>query len=218
MKNRFFLGLTSLMFLLVLSTSSTYALTEEFQVTAESGNFPTFYELNFINKGGSYVTLHVEVLELELDICSVSIVDNYQRVELRAIIQFYADHTYLPWEAPTAPSGSYTYDGITVYYSELEPIEVYLGATNLTLNSERSISGYLGPLSEQVVTNNITTNYDYRYFILLESSILSSTPFRYAKIWVKYVSTLPAPSAVATIVVLASISFFFYRRRKKLKS
>jgi hypothetical protein len=239
MKKCFLLGLSSLLFLLVLSTSGTYALTDQFDIVADGG-LPAFYELDFLEKGNSFVDMNVEVLELEIDNCSVYIIDNFQRDQLFAIWQYVADHNIYPWAELTPPSGIHGPTGLA--YADLEPIEVYLGGNNLTLHSKRTLTGYLGPLSAEIYSTStspydpnvtiVSTEYrEYSYYIVLESSIAITTynpvnplypiilgiSYYYAKVYVKFVSTLPAPSAVAAIVVLSSISILFYRKRRKLK-
>ena len=239
MKNRFLLGLSSLIFLLILSTNGTYALNEQFSITAEGA--PAFYELGFLEKGNSFIDLNVEVLELEIDNCSLYIIDNYQRDALFAIWTYIAAHQVYPWAEPIPPTGIHAPTGLA--YADLEPVEVYLGGNNLTLDSKSTLTGYLGPISaETYITStspynpNITTvstEYrEYTYYIVLESSVaitiynplnplyprILGVNYYDAKVYVKFVSTLPAPSAVVAFVVLSSISFILYKRRKKLKS
>ena len=238
MKKCFFLGLSSLLFLLVLSTSGTYALTEQFAIEADSS--PVFYELDFLDKGNSYVDLNVEVLELEIDNCSLYVIDNYQRDQLFAIWQYVADNNVYPWAELTPPTGTHGPTGLA--YADLEPIEVYLGGNNLTLNSKRTLSGYMGPISQEIYSTStdpydpnvtyVSTEYqEYTYYIVLESSIaytaynpinplypiILGVSYYDAKVYVKFVSTLPAPSAVTAIVILSSLSILFYRKRSKLK-
>ncbi len=236
MKHRFCLSLSSLLFLLVLSTSGTYALTESFDITTDGS--PAFHQLDFLEKGNSYIDLNVEVLEAELGNCSLFVIDNFQRDQLFAIWDYIAGHQVYPWAEPTPPLGTHGPTGLA--YADLEPIEVYLGGNNLTRGTKATISGYLGPLSSDVYSTS-TSPYDpnvtivstehraYSYYVVLESSIAITTynplnplyplilgvTYYYAKVYVKFVSALPAPSAVVAIVVLSSISFIVYKRRKR---
>jgi len=241
MKHRFYLGLTTLVFLLIFSTSSAYAVSSEFDITTD-GN-PTFHELDFLEKGGSYVDMNVEVLESSINNCSVFVIDNYQRDMMIATFEYLIQgimtngYGVYPWAEASPPTGTAS-NGLA--YADLEPIDVYLGANNLTLGSKRTISGYLGPLSEEVYSTTtspydpnvtiVSTEYrEYTYYVVLESStaitannpinpawpLVLSINFEYAKVYVKLVSTLPAPSAVAAFVVLTTISFVIYKKKRK---
>ncbi|MHA1211915.1 MAG: hypothetical protein ACTSSH_05585, partial [Candidatus Heimdallarchaeota archaeon] len=223
MKHRFYLGLSSLLFLLVLSTSGTYALTESFDIVANGS--PAFHELDFLEKDNSFVDLNIEVLEAELGNCSLFVIDNYQRDQLFAIWDYIAVNHVYPWSV-TDPPGIHGPTGLA--YADLEPIEVYFGASNLTLGSKKTITGYLGPLSADVYSTYTnpydpndtivsTEQRDYTYYVVLESSIaitaynpvnplyplILGINYYYAKVFVKFVSTLPAPSALVVIVVLS---------------
>ncbi len=236
MKHRYCLGLATLLFLLVLSTTGTYAINESFDVVAD--NAPGFYELTFLEKDNSYVDMTIEVLNVELDNCSLFVIDNEQRDQLEAIWDYIAAHQVYPWAELTPPTGTHTATGLL--YADLEPVEIYFGAYNLTEGETRQATGYLGSLSFdeiQLTTDTYFTNitytntvhHDLRYYIVLEcmSVILTYNPenplyprilgFSYydARVHVTFVTTLPAPSALLAIVVLVPISFVIYRKRKK---
>ena len=243
MKHRYCLGLSSLLFLLILSTSGTYAITESFDITATPGtgflSSVGIYEIDFIEKDHAFVEMTVEVLETELGNCSIFVVDNYQRDQLYAIWDYVSAHQVYPWAEPLPPGGTHGPTGLA--YADLEPVEVYFGGNNLTLDSERTITGYLGPQSQNVTSTtvlypnitSVSTEYrQYDYFIILESmtSVTTYNPenplyprilavsFYYARVHVKFVSTLPAPTALITMVILSSISLIIYKRKKNKSS
>ncbi|MCE7741931.1 MAG: hypothetical protein GOP50_05690 [Candidatus Heimdallarchaeota archaeon] len=267
-------GIITAIILLILSTNGIYALNESMIIESDFAFFE--YRQIPLDKGSSYVDMTIDVLNSEIDNCSVYVIDSKQLFELAAIWHYILPNPIglgkriQPWADPNllVPDNDFYYANIsgTVTYfeldhpeveilldaasyyikaSELESITVYFGASNLTEGETRVVSGYIGPLTyDNIVTNttvstlgNITTTiydyttstYDLDYFIVVDSFIAYFSPnildpmhpyiegidAFYVKVHIKFVTTLPAPSALVAIVVLSTISFVIYKRRKK---